>query len=67
MAQKRDHGKFDQEVVPLRGRYAGKTIKVSKYQKIRLLKMNKVVLPGSIKANKLENKTEKEADSRKDK
>ncbi|MCK4823415.1 hypothetical protein KA005_47120, partial [bacterium] len=62
MSGKKDHNSgFDQIVVPKRGRYAGCEIKVSKYQKERLLKLDKVVLPGSIQAKKLKDEAEKKA------
>ena len=68
MAQKRDHNSgFNQAVIPLQGKYKGKEILVSKYQKTRLLAMKRVVLPGSIKAKKLDNKSEKGAENREDK
>jgi len=75
MKGKRDHNSgFNEVVIPLRGKFAGQEIKVSKYQKARLLEMEKVVLPGSIKAKKLKketpeinDKSDKGADARKDK
>ena len=68
MAEKRDHNSgFNQAVIPLQGKYKGKEILVSKFQKARLLAMKRVVLPGSIKAGKLDNKSEKEAKGREDK
>lgn len=46
MSGKKDHNDgFKHAVVPLRGRYAGQTILVSKFQKERLLKLKKARLP----------------------
>ena len=69
----KNESRFTEEVVPKVGRYKGKTILVSKRQKKRLLLLGRVSLPrkeqkgtGEVKP-RLEKKTDKGAEERKDK